>query len=275
MLTEMLGKGGNLCQQARDGRLRCPLIVRPNSEDVVTSHLFRSLGYINPRWWLPDLLNAALGTRRFRRQVYRRFRIQLWANQPCYPPELLPWPEGSTQVDAMITWENPPTTVFVEMKYLSGLSDRVSGDDGRSGFPSDQLIRNIRVGLHQAGYLHRDGQLFDQPARDLVVLLVAPAKGHPLVGRYRDPVELRRAIPHADRLVGLPQGPFVGELAYADIIALLQRESRWFGRAERRIAGDLIDYLGFKLSPGAVRPAGPATVDPPMPLLPPAARTHA
>src|SRR3954465_5898130 len=165
MLIEMHGKGGNLCSQAREGQIRCPLIVRPTSEDVITGHLFQSLGYLNPRWWLPDLLNEALGTNRFRRQVFRRLKISLWQNQPCYPRELLPWDEGSTQVDVVITWENPPTTVFVEMKYLSGLSANVSGDDGTSGFPSDQLIRNVRVGLHQTGYVRQDGQLFDQPPR--------------------------------------------------------------------------------------------------------------
>jgi len=248
MLTEMNGKAGTLCSQARSGLLRCPLIVRPNSEDVITGHLFQSLGYINPRWWLPDLLNKALGSDRFRRQVHRRMKIQLWANQPCYPPELLPFAEGSTQVDAMITFENPPTTVFVEMKYLSGLSTHVSGDDGGSGFPSDQLIRNIRVGLHQAGYFREDQRLFPQQPRDFVVLFVAPTKGHPLVARYRDEVQLLAAIPHADRLVGLPRGPFVGELDYTDIIELLRCQARWFNRAERRVAIDLGDYLGFKLS---------------------------
>ncbi len=83
MLTELNGKGGNLCSQARTGAIRCPLIVRSTSEDVITGHLFRSLGYINSRWWLPDLLNKALGSDRFRRQVHRRMKIQLWANQPC------------------------------------------------------------------------------------------------------------------------------------------------------------------------------------------------
>jgi hypothetical protein len=252
----MLGKGGTLCSQARAGEIRCPLIVRPTSEDVITSHLFQSLGYLNPRWWLADLLNTALGSNRYRRQVYRRLKIQLWKNQPSYPPELLPWSEGSTQVDAMIRFENPATTVFFEMKYLSGLSSHVSGDDGASGFPSDQLIRNIRVGLHQSGYLRQDGQLFAQPPRDFIVLVVAPTKGHPLVQRYRDHDRLRAAIPHADQLIGLPKGPFIGELCYADIIALLQRQARWFNRAERLIASDLTDYLEHKLT---VSPARPST----------------
>lgn len=248
MLAEMNGKGGNLCSHARSGEIRCPLIVRPTSEDVITGEIFQALGYLNPRWWLPDLLNAALGTPRFRRQVHRRFRIDLWQNQPCYPRELLPWDEGSTQVDVVITWENPPTTVFIEAKYGSGLSANVAGDDGRSGYPSDQLARNIRVGLHRAGWFQPDCELFVMPPRDLVILVLAPVKGHPLVERYRDPESLRTAIPHSDRLAGLPRCPFVGELGYGDIIGMLRQQSRWFTRSERRVAEHLSEYLELKLS---------------------------
>lgn len=246
MLTEMLGKGGNLCSHARAGEIRCPLIVRPTSEDVITGEIFQALGYLNPRWWLPDLLNTALGADRFRRQVFRNLKIRLWQNQPCYPRELLPYEEGSTQVDAMITWENPATTVFVEAKYGSGLSANVSGDDGSSGYPSDQLIRNIRVGLHHAGYLQTGRQLFEQRPRDLVVLVLAPTKGHPLVERYRDTARLLSDIPHSDRLNGLPRGPFVGELCYDDINAILRHQSRFMTSAERRVVHDLISYLEFK-----------------------------
>jgi hypothetical protein len=248
MLTELLGKGGNLCSHAKAGEIRCPLIVRPTSEDVITGHIFQALGCLNPRWWLPDCLNTALGSTRFRRQIFRGLKIRLWQNQPCYPRELLPWDEGSTQVDAMITWENPATTVFIEAKYGSGLSTNVPRDDSSSGFPSDQLIRNIRVGLHHAGYFRSDDQLFVQQPRDLVVLVLAPIKGHPLVQQYRDPLKLRAAIPHSDRLIYLPRSPFVGELCYGDIINLLGRQSRWLNRAERQVAQDLSGYLDFKRS---------------------------
>lgn len=248
MLTEMLGKGGNLCSHARSGQVRCPLIVRPSSEDVITSHIFQSLGYLNPRWWLPDLLNAGLGTARFRRRFHRDLKISLWQNQPCYPRELLPWSEGSTQVDCVITWEDPPTTVFIEAKYGSGLSESVAGDDGSSGYPSDQLIRNIRVGLLRSGYFDLGETLFDLPARDLVVLVLSPTAGHPLVERYRDRRNLRRAIPHADRLIGFPPGPFVGQIDYGHIGTILARQSRWMTRPERRVAADLAGYLEYKRS---------------------------
>lgn len=255
MLTERLGKSGNLCSHAKSGTMRCPLIVRPNSEDVITGQIFQALGYINPRWWLADLLNTALGASRFRRQVFRSLKISLWQNQPCYPRELLPWDEGSTQVDTLISWENPATTVFVESKYGSGLSTRVSADDGSSGYPSDQLIRNIRVGLHHAGYLRTENQLFDQRPRDFIVLVLAPTKGHPLVERYRDPQQLRASIPHFDRLRSLPRSPFVGELSYGDITEVLDGHSRLMTSFERRVVSDLNAYLEFKSTSLPSKPA--------------------
>jgi hypothetical protein len=248
MLTELRGKGGTLCSHAKSGEIRCPLIVRPTSEDVITGNVFQSLGYLNPRWWLPDLLNAGLGASRFRRQFFRDLRIRLWQNQPCYPKELLPWYEGSTQVDTLISFENPPTTIYIEAKYGSALSTSVSGDDGRSGYPSDQLIRNIRVGLLQTGYFDQGEELFDQPPRDFVVLVLAPFKGHPLVGKYRDRRKLLGAIPHSDRLIGLPQGPFVGEIDYNDIQSILTDQARWMTAPERRVVGNLTEYLEFKRS---------------------------
>jgi len=248
LLAEIHGKGGNLCQQARSGQIRCPLIVRPTSEDIITGQLFQALGCVNPRWWLPDLLNAALDSPRFRKRFHRRFQIRLWQNQPRYPRELLPWDEGSTQVDAVITWENPPTTVFIEAKYGSQLSAKVSRDDGQSGYPSDQLIRNIRVGLHGCGYFSPRGQLFDQPPRDLVVLVLSPTKGHPLVERYRNKEQLLAAIPHSDRLTALPTDPFVGQFDYDDVRSVLTHQSRWMTAAERRMAEGLSSYLEFKRS---------------------------
>ena len=175
MLTELNRKGGCLCQLAREAKVRCPLIIRPTSEDVVTGNLFQALKILNPRWWLSDFLNEALGVNHFQRQVFRNLQFDLWQNKPCYPRELLPWDEGSTQVDTTIKWENPPTTVYIEMKYGSGLSPITSRNQGQHGFPSDQLSRNARVGLLECGYFRRP-QLFPTGTRDFLLLVVALEK---------------------------------------------------------------------------------------------------
>ena len=247
MLAELHGKGGCLCQPAREGKLRCPLIVRPTSEDVVTGHLFQALNILDPRWWLSDFLNEALGVRAFRRQIFRGLRIEPWVNKPVYPRELLPWEEGSTQVDVTITWENPPTTVYVEMKYGSELSSFTSGNQGQFGFPSDQLVRNARVGLLECGYF-RLPRLFEETQRDFLLLVISPERVQPLVAYYRDPVRLRATIPHSDLIPRLPRVPFIGELGYRDVVGLLRRQRRWFNRAERILVDLITQYLEMKLA---------------------------
>ncbi len=264
MLTELKGKGGCLCQPAKQGQLRCPLIVRPTSEDVITGHVFQTLKNINPRHWLPQLLNVGLGAPRFRQQCFRNLQIELWANQPSYPPNLLPWKEGSTQVDAVITWENPPTTVFIEAKYRADLTPRSSKDDGQSGYPSDQLIRNLRVGLHHSGYL-QEPRLFKSAPRDFALILFAPSGEHELVKKYRNPESALTAIPHSNCLHVLPRQPFVGQLTYADLCSILKSTSKWMTRVERMLVQDLIEYLEFKLATFA----NPVHVERQLDLTPP------
>jgi hypothetical protein len=247
VLTELNGKGGCLCEPARKGELRCPLIVRPTSEDVVTGQLFGTLKVLNPRWWLPDFLNQALGTERFRRQVFRDLRIELWVKQRTYPRQHLKWDEGQTEVDVVITWENPATTVFIEMKYGSNLSAKTTHNHGTDGYPSDQLIRNARVGLRENGWFDED-LLFDAPKRDFVLILLTPTRGNPLVSEYQNPDRLRSAIPHGERLTELPRFPFIGELGYRDIIEKLKQQRRWFCPPERKLIDGLNEYLTFKLT---------------------------
>jgi len=247
MLTELNGKGGCLCEPARKGELRCPLIVRPTSEDVVTGNLFGTLRALNPRWWLPDLLNKALGAERFRRQVFRDLTIDLWQTQRSYPRHRLPWDEGHTEVDVVITWENPPTTVFIEMKYGSTVSPGTVHNNGTTGYPSDQLIRNARVGLWETGWFP-ERRLFEMKRRDFVLVLLAPSSRNRLVEQYRNPMRLRHAIPYGQRLTQLPRTPFIGELSYRDVLALLAAQRRWFTRPERIVVDQLSEYLLFKLS---------------------------
>lgn len=255
MLTELEGKGGRVCAAARNGELKCPLIVRPTSEDVITGNLFGTLQVINPRYWAPQLLNHAMGWPRFRQQVFRRFRISLWQNRPPYPRELLPWNEGSTQVDAVLEWENPPTTVFIEVKYLSDFTPRTANDNGSSGYPSDQLIRNIRVGLRECGWIE-ENRLFPVPRRDFAAVLLRPCSGHPLVASYRNEATLRKSIPQSERIANFPSAPFVGQITIADIAAGLLKQRRMCAPSERRAVDQLAEYLLYKSEQAAQgRPA--------------------
>lgn len=244
MLVELHGKAGTLCQPAKLGQLHCPLIVRPTSEDNVSAHLVHGLRLLNPRNWVSDFLNSALGWERFPRQIYRKFRIEPWVGKSPFPRDLIPWREGGTEVDIQLTWENPPTTIFIEAKYGSPLSGRTNGNDGSHGYPSDQLVRNIRVGLHECGY-YLGNALFEMSPRQFAVVVLAPETGNPLVKEYRNPDRLKEAIPHGDR-IDWPRNPFVGEIGYRDIRNVLLSRRRFASKAERSIVDGLIEYLTFK-----------------------------
>jgi hypothetical protein len=247
MLTELRGKGGRICQSALDGAIRCPLIVRPTSEDVVTGEIFQALQLIDPRRWLPQLLNRGLGVERFRTQVFRGLKIEVWQKQPAMPRELLPWTEGQTEVDVVITWENPETTVFIEAKYRSDLSATTTHHHGMNGYPSDQLIRNARIGLRQTGW-YRETGLFQAPKRNFLLLLLnAAGAPHPLVERYRDAHHLVASLPQNHLIEALPPAPFVGCIGFRDIANVLHSQGRWMSWNERLIANQLSDYLAFKL----------------------------
>ena len=240
MLTELYNKGGRVCQEARKGNIKCRLIVRPTSEDVITGHLAQAFRILNPRWFLPDILNQGLKASRFRRQVFRNLQVEPWRNRPRYPRELLPWDEGSTQVDLTIQWENPPTTVYIEAKYLAELSPNTSNG------PSNQLIRLIRVGLLECGWFSK-GNLVAVPPRDFVCILLTPNKGNELVRYYQNPENVKAAIPRNDKLLGLPKAPFVGELTYGDLIRVLKRQRPRFTRPEKLVIDQVVEYLEYKL----------------------------
>ena len=246
MLTELGGKAGQLCGPAKAGQLRCPLMVRPNSEDVVSSHLWGTLELLPPHVWVAPLLNTAVGADRFRRQHYRNFRVRLWQRM-TKPGAELPWREGRTEVDVVLSWENPATTVFVEMKYGSELSagvthrprakkGRTNGRNGSIGpkpigelldrltiprsegseadFPSDQLIRNARVGLTECGWM--PGGLFTE-RRDFALVYCSPSGHSPLVDRYQDVEQLLTSLPGGDRVTVHPVTPFVGSLSFEEV----------------------------------------------------------
>jgi hypothetical protein len=144
-------------------------------------------------------------------------------------------------VDLTISFENPPTAVYFEAKYLADLSPNVTNG------PSNQLIRNIRVGLLECGWFQYGDQV-PKPPRDFVLILLAPSKGNELVRYYQNPENVKAAIPHNEKLLGLPKVPFVGELTYGELIRLLTRQRPRFTRPEKQVVDQLIEYLEFKLA---------------------------
>jgi hypothetical protein len=269
MLLELGGKQGKLCQLAAEGKLRCPLILRSNAEDAVTATVMSVLKVLQPRWVIPDLLNAALGVNRFDRRHLSRFRIDLWQNRPMFPVELLGWREGSSQIEVTMRWEGQaPTTAFWEFKYESPLSPKTANGDPTGTYPSDQLIRNVRVGLLECGWYERF-RLFDTRPRDFVQVLVAPTRNNPLVAKYRDRAKLLASIPHADKLRGLPRSPFVGELSFTDIAEVLRCQRRFLTTPERRLIDQLVAYLSYKTATLRTTPfSDPATPTAPTPTGP-------
>jgi hypothetical protein len=244
MLAELSGKAGGMCSQAREGEIRCPLLVRPNSEDVITSHLWGTLKHINPRHWVAPLLNRALGENVFRPQYYRRFQVDLWEKQPRFPREHLTFDEGQTEVDVILRWENPATTVFIEMKYGSPLSPTTSNNSGTE-VPSDQLIRNIRMGLYTTGW-YREQRLYPVEHRNFIMLVMTPKGKESLVDRYRNLRMLKDSLPASERLIGLPSSPFIGQLSYPDVVTVLKSQEDEMSEVETGLARQLSDYLSFK-----------------------------
>ena len=147
---------------------------------------------------------------RFRRQIFRKLTIDLWVRQKGVPKNLVPWNEGQTEVDVVIKWENPPTTVFVEMKYGSQLSRNTADSKEQSQYPTDQLIRNVRIGLWKNDW-YADQRLFSCEPRDFYTILCSPKNGNVFVEQYQSNENIRSAIPNSERFVELPDQPFVGE----------------------------------------------------------------
>jgi hypothetical protein len=256
MLVELHGKAGTVCNDAKQGKIRCPLIVRPTSEDQITGEIFQTLRAINPRYWLPQLLNRSLGAPWFQQQIFRKLEIELWVNQPCFPAGLLPWKEGSTQVDVVISWENPPTTVFIEMKYGAKLSPSTTHGQAQVKYPSDQLIRNIRVGLWRTGWI-QEPKLWNHLKRDFVVIVNSPLRGSDLVQSYRNRDHLIKSLPCREFLSGLPAHDIVGELGYGDIASVLAENRNRLTLPERILVDDLSRYLKFKLKMLGMPPSEP------------------
>jgi hypothetical protein len=101
--------------------------------------------------------------------------------------------------------------------------------------------------LLETGWYQRD-ELFESPPRDFCILLVSMNKQDVLADRYRDLDHVSASISTQNRLKGLPQAPFVGQIDYQSIRTILLRNLNEFNRAEQHLVHQLSDYFHLKLN---------------------------
>ena len=246
MWTELYGKAGRLCDEARSGAKHCPLIVRSTSEDVFFGNVMGTLKNLTAPFWLNDFLNLSLGRTLYRQDSFEELTFRFWDTPVQYPAYLLPFPENPTEVDLTIEFANPDHTIFVEGKYTSPFARWTTRSRG-SGWFNNQVIRNTRVGLWLCGYFRDQPTLFPVRRRRFLFIAVTATKPNPLLHRYRYWPNILADIPNSDRLERPDLFPFVGEITYEDIQAVLRRNQGRFSAPERRFIDDLDNYISLKM----------------------------
>lgn len=88
--------------------------------------------------------------------------------------------------------------------------------------------------------------MFPVTQRGFLLLVISPEENQPLVARYRNPAQLRAAIPHSDLIPRLPRLPFIGETSYLKLVRILKQQRQWFSRAEKMLVDQLTEYLEMK-----------------------------
>ena len=243
--VELNGKGGKVCEKARCGEIRCGLIVRPTSEDVLVGNVFGMLKHIRPHLWLNPLLNLALHDDPrggpFRQVWFKDFRVRFWERQARFPPELLGFREGHTEPDVVITWKNPPTTVWIEAKYLSGFATGTTNSED-----NDQVIRSLRTLLVATGHI-RPARLFDTPLRRPVWLAMTMEGDEALVEVYRNPSIVRSRLAEITEHPVLPERPFLGWVPWPRAAGILGDSSMGAMPAEKSVLDRVAAYLSYKV----------------------------
>lgn len=243
--VELNNKAGKVCEQARCGAIKCPLIVRPTSEDVLTGNVFGLLRHIRPHLWLNPLLNQAIDgdpdSGRFRQVWFKDFTIQLWKRQPRFPPELLEFREGRTEPDVVIEWENAPTTLWIEAKYLSGFSAGTANSDD-----NDQVIRGVRTLLAETGYIHPSRLFKLRQRRPLWIALTGNSEDERIT-KYRSSRSLMQSLGLSAKAVTILPEAMVGSTTWFGLRDLLSLSASRSSFLERCIAGQVKAYLSFKL----------------------------
>jgi hypothetical protein len=190
-----------------------------NSEDVITWNVFRSLRQIDPRDWLPQLTERAVGLA----LPCEAATLSLWSSLGPPPALIATGAEGRSEVDVII--EAPSWVWVIEAKYKSDIS---LGTTVRSN--RDQILRNIDVGSRYSG------------SRDfyfslLVVNAEQSSQGSARIAAYQDIEAVRRAL-REHRPDGLQNLKAVTLLRWSDVARVLRQASEGAKRIDERIYAD-------------------------------------
>ena len=115
-----------------------------NSEDALTWNVFKSLGQLDPSFWLPRLRAKAFPDAE-PTQAPHIVTTHLWKTiEPPPALRLVQKDEGASEIDVVI--ETECSVWFIEAKFKSDISTGTTNNPTR-----DQIIRNIDVGSWYAG----------------------------------------------------------------------------------------------------------------------------
>ena len=115
-----------------------------NSEDALTWNVFKSLGQIDPSFWLPLLRRKAFPSAK-PAPVAQIVTSHLWME--VHPPPSLRLhqkDEDPSEIDIVI--ETEVSVWFIEAKFKSDISAKTTNNPTR-----DQIVRNLDVGSWYAG----------------------------------------------------------------------------------------------------------------------------
>jgi len=217
---------------------RCPLIINPNSEDLLTSNVFGLLKYLPSAIWLSPLLELVFKGRMFRSIDRGKIQVEFWKKLPASPTQRNR--EGVEEIDIVIRVRH--LIILIECKFRSPVDLGHSGTSTR-----DQLARY----LDAAAFNYWPDS---NAKREIYLVLLTDTKDEPeILSQYRDPEKVFACLTQGRLFVDYEQ---VSEMlarnirwtTWRDLLRILEsQDSKRLTPVESMIIADLIDYLRYKL----------------------------
>jgi hypothetical protein len=224
---------------------RCPLIINPASEDLLTSNVFGLLKYLSPAIWLIPLLGLVFKGRTFPSIDRTKIKVEFWKKLPSPPGAK--HQEGIQEIDLVIRIRH--LIILIECKFKSPVNMGHSGSSVR-----DQVARYL------------DAAAFNcwpdsNKKCEIYLILLTDDEAEPeFLSLYRNPETVLACLTQARPFVDYEQvsgmlARNIGWTTWRNLLQILDtRVTKELPPVESMIAADLIEYLRFKLQ--ATKQAG-------------------